>query len=178
MKKQCQEVKCSLNISCKSGESLQYVNSSCCPSCVCDKCPPLNYKICSYGFKPIIQNRTLGECCDSLTCISDPNHNEDLTLSIRESSDDNTVYQHRYHTFEPTIGLPSGRSIYKTIIPADSFIPSQLDSSNSNELLENDYSNENEANSNDIEIYVDNYQGNVSQTIHFVKRIYFLSRII
>ena len=152
---------------CNPGETLRRVNSSCCSSCVlCEKCSPLNYNICSYGFKPIKQNKTQNECCDTLTCISDPNHNEDLTLSIRENSDENTVHEHNYHTFSSTVSSSKGRSIFRTIKPVAFFNPSQKDAFTSNELQENEYSHESfDNNENDIEIYVDNYQGTFKMSL-------------
>ena len=167
MKKNCQ-VKCDLSIKCQSNESLQYVNSSCCPRCVaCDLCPLLNYNICDIvnGFKPIKQEKTVNECCDTIICISDPDNNEELTISIGESNDESVIpHQQKYLTRIP----PIDSSIHKNLRPIASFHPSQKDSS-SKELQDNDYSQENEnfdVNESEIEIYFDSYQGKNEISFH------------
>ena len=154
----CNTVKCDLNLKCKLGQSLKYLNTTCCPTCVCDDCLVTP---CPYGFISVKQEKTSNECCDTITCISDPNNNEDLTISIL-NNDENTIPQQNHHTFGSAVTSNSNKFIYQTLKPFNSFNPSQKDSSSSKEFQENEYSQESEnfdGNESDMEIYVDNYQG-------------------
>ena len=78
------------------------------------------------------------ECCDSITCISDPNYSDDLTINIRNS-------QGTQSTSRSTSSSPI--SAYKSMLnTADSFMPSQTEEATSSieDLIEESDGNENE----------------------------------
>ena len=107
----------------------------------CNKCPPLNFKICSYGFKPVKQAKQPNECCDTITCISDPNHSEELSISIGQSS------SYDDFTFPP---VKDAQAIFEALKSENTFNPSHIDSP-SYELQDIEYQND------ELEMYVDNY---------------------
>lgn len=88
-KRDCE--KCDLSTApkrCRPDESLE-LDECRCPRCVCKPtttCPPLDYDICTRGFKPVRQPATTGQqCCDSIICVSSASSSlaDDLTISVK-----------------------------------------------------------------------------------------------
>jgi len=143
----CAHVKCNTNLVCKGGSTLQLLDGKCCPECVCEPCTEYTYNICPRGFKQIKQPKQPHECCDVLTCISDSENDEDLSLNIEHIFDDennnigikindhsnnnNDIYFENvnYHTIElavtKTNPLSDNRKDDTSTI--NNFLPSEID---------------------------------------------------
>jgi hypothetical protein len=81
----CNNVRCIDPSPCPEYAEIEQVEGLCCPLCVCTKkCPQLNDKVCSVGFKPVRKPKyNQHECCDSIQCIS--KDDDSIHLNIRKN---------------------------------------------------------------------------------------------